>query len=229
MCPSNSVHADGSYHEGFKNEFPARRVAGMIYRIVGRLDHPVFRLLVHHTAYPLGIMGSDEVDYSRAIRLTPDTKAKSAPLPIVGIMKDLLSKVLMPPLLLAELPYLVYIKVFKRKTSPPWSLLRLVVVNSMRLTSWVFSTTIPQPRSEQEQWGIPSDGKPYKEAISRGEIDFEVVKLHPVEDSMRKGIANVPAIKGEITPAFWFRPKGVKTDQIILYIHGGWVGYLMRD
>jgi hypothetical protein len=166
-------------------------------------------------------MRSDEVDYSRAIRSTPDEKARSAPRPIVGIVKDLLAKVLMPPLVLAELPYLIYLKLFKSKTSPQWSFLRLVVVNSMRLTSWVFNTTIPQPRSEQEQWGIPSDGEPYKEAIRKGEIEFEVVKLDPVNDSMRKGIANVPAVKGELTPGFWFRPKGVKTDQVILYIHGG--------
>jgi len=166
-------------------------------------------------------MRSDEVDYSRAIRSTPDAKARSAPRPIVGIVKDLLAKVLMPPLVLAELPYLIYIKLFKRKTSPQWSFLRLVVVNSMRLTSWIFNTTIPQPRSEQEQWGIPSDGEPYKEAIRKGDITMEVVKLDPVDDSMRKGIANVPAVKGELTPGFWFRPKGVQTDQVILYIHGG--------
>jgi hypothetical protein len=166
-------------------------------------------------------MRSDEVDYSRAIRSTPDEKARSAPRPIVGIVKDLLAKVLMPPLVLAELPYLIYIKLFKRETSPQWSFLRLVVVNSMRLTSWVFNTTIPQPRSEQEQWGIPSDGQPYKEAIRKGEIAFEIVKLNPVDESMRKGIADVPAVKGELTPGFWFRPKGVKTDQVILYIHGG--------
>lgn len=166
-------------------------------------------------------MRSDEVDCSRAIRSTPDKSAKSAPLPVVGILKDLLAKLLMPPLLLAELPYLIYIKLFKRKTSPAWSFLRLVVVNSMRLTSWVFNTTIPQPRSEKEQWAIPSDGKPYKEAIRKGEIDFEVIKLEPVKDSMKKGIADVPAVKGELTPGFWFKPKEVKTDQVIFYIHGG--------
>ena len=166
-------------------------------------------------------MRSDEVDYSRAIRSTPDEKARSAPRPILGIVKDLLAKVLMPPLVLAELPYLIYLKLFKSKTSPQWSFLRLVVVNSMRLTSWVFNTTIPQPRSEQEQWGIPSDGQPYKEAIRKGEIEMEVVKLDPMDESMRKGIADVPAVQGELTPGFWFRPKGVKTDQVILYIHGG--------
>lgn len=166
-------------------------------------------------------MGSDEVDYSRAIRSTPDHRAKSAPYPIVGMIKDLLAKVIMPPLVLAELPYLIYLKLFKRSTSPPWSLLRLVIVNSMRLTSWVFNTTIPQPRSKEEQWGIPSDGKPFREAISKGDITMEVIKLVPVDDSMRKGIANVPAVKGELTPGFWFRPKGVKTEQVIFYIHGG--------
>jgi acetyl esterase/lipase len=200
--------------------YPARHLADASHALPKCLRARSPHILSSTTAHN---MGSDEVDYSRAIRPTPDKSARSAPRPIMGMIKDLLTKLLMPPLVLAELPYLIYLKLFKRQSSPPWSLMRLVVINSMRLSSWVFNTTIPQPRSEQEQWGIPSDGEPFREAIRNGEIDFEVVKLNPVDDSMRRGIANVPAVKGALTPGFWFRPKGVKTDQVILYIHGGWV------
>ena len=165
-------------------------------------------------------MASDTVDYTRAIRPTPDKHAKTAPRPIIGFLTDLLAKILLPPLLLAELPYLLYIKLFKR-SAPRWSFSRLIGTNVMRLNGLLVSPWLPQPRSEQEQWGIPADGQPYREAISNGEIDFEVVKLDPVGDKYRKGIANVPAVKGEATPGFWLRPKRSTSDQVILYIHGG--------
>jgi hypothetical protein len=72
-----------------------------------------------------------------------------------------------------------------------------------------------------EQWGIPADGKPYRDAISDGSITFEVVKLQPVSAELRKGIANVPAVKGEVTPGFWFKSKEASNEKVILYIHGG--------
>jgi acetyl esterase/lipase len=165
-------------------------------------------------------MTSDTVDYTRAIRSTPDKHAKTAPRPIIGFLTDLLAKILLPPLLLAELPYLIYIKLFKR-TAPKWSFSRLVGTNVMRINGMFVSPWLPQPRSQQDQWNIPTDGEPYREAISRGEIDFEIVKLDPVDNKLRKGIADVPAVKGEATPGFWLRPKGSKSDKVILYIHGG--------
>jgi acetyl esterase/lipase len=172
-------------------------------------------------------MTKDTVDYTRAIRSTPDPKAKSSPRPLISYLTDILSKLLTVPILVAELPYLFYTRLFKRQSSPEWSFTRLLGVNVMRIGALVSSPWLPQPRSEEEQWGIPADGQPYRDAISRGDLDFEVVKLEPVGDYMRKGIANVPQVLAQPTPGFWFKSKGGRTDKVIFHIHGGYVYFCL--
>jgi hypothetical protein len=174
-------------------------------------------------------MNTDNVDHARAIRSTPDEKAQSSPHPIIGSLINILSKLLIPPILLAELPFLIYTRLLRRRSSPKWSFLKLIGVNVMRINGLVLSPWMPQPYPEQEQWGIPSGGRPYRDEISSGELEYEVVKLDPVGDDMRKGIADVPQVRPQSTPGFWFKSKGGRTDKVILYIHGGYVIVLMID
>lgn len=174
-------------------------------------------------------MTTDNVDYTRAILSTPDKKARTSPRPIISFLTNLLSKLLIPPILLAELPYLIYLRIFKRQSSPEWSFLRLIGTNVMRINGLVSSPWLPQPYSEQDQWGIPTEGKPYRDEITSGDLGFEVVKLEPVKDALRKGIAGVAQVRAHPTPGFWFKAKGGRTDKVILYIHGGCVKMLIQS
>lgn len=163
----------------------------------------------------------DTVDWERAIRTTPDRKAPSAPSRPVGFLSDLLVKLLLPPVVLLHVPVLALVRLWHGKRGPKWSFVRLVGVNMMRLNTVMLNVWFPRPRPHEEEWGIASEGKPIRDAISNGDLDMEVVKLDPVGPELRKNVADVKAIEGATIPGFWVKPKGVKTDKVILYIHGG--------
>ena len=159
-------------------------------------------------------------DYSKVIQAVPDPQAPSAPSPTVGFLSEALTKLLLPPVVLIHAPFLVLLKLFQGESGPKWSFLRFIGVNALRLNS-VLTFWMPRPRSDEEQWGIPTEGKALREAINNGEVEFEVVKLDPIETTLRKGIADVKGVEVTSTPGFWVRPTGVRRDKVILYIHGG--------
>lgn len=163
----------------------------------------------------------DTVDYTRAIRQSPDASVQSAPSPAVGFLSELLVKLLLPPAMLLQSPFLILVKLLKRRNAPKWSVLRFLGISAMRLNTVLLTPWMPRPRSEEEQWGLPAEGKPYRDAITSGELDFEVVKLDPIAPELRKGIADVKGVETTSTPGFWVRPNGVRKDKVILYIHGG--------
>lgn len=165
-------------------------------------------------------MASSTTDWSRVIRSVPNPQAPSAPSPTVGYLSDILAKLLLPPVVLIQAPFLLLLKLFQGSSGPQWSILRFLGVNAMRLNS-TLTFWMPRPRSIEEDWGIPSEGKPIRDAISNGELDFEVVRLDPIGSGLRKGIADVKGIDVTTTPGFWVRPTGARRDKVILYIHGG--------
>lgn len=165
-------------------------------------------------------MAGPTTDFSKVIRSISDPQAPSAPSPTVGFLSETLAKLLLPPVVLIHAPFLVVLKLLQGESGPKWSFLRFIGVNALRLNS-VLTFWLPRPRSDEEQWGIPSEGKPLRDAINNGELEFEVVKLDPIEPSLRKGIADVKGVEVTSTPGFWVRPTGVRRDKVILYIHGG--------
>lgn len=160
------------------------------------------------------------IDYTKVIRTVPDPQAPSAPSPTVGFLSETLAKLLLPPVVLIHAPFLVVLKLFQGDSGPKWSFLRFIGVNALRLNS-VLTFWVPRPRSDEEQWGIPTEGKALREEINTGEVDFGVVKLDPIDPSLRTGIADVKGVEVTSTPGFWVRPTGVRRDKVILYIHGG--------
>jgi hypothetical protein len=88
-----------------------------------------------------------------------------------------------------------------------------------------------------DSWSVPDAPAFYKEAIARGEVEVDFVKLEPVIDSMRKGVAVHPAIKGDVRAGVMISPtnavgQGLEAakqgEKVFCHVHGGYV-YIMVE
>ena len=125
-------------------------------------------------------------------------------------------------------------------TIPYWSLKHLIFGRPFPAFTWwkristrwhVLRSEIQSyliPPNEGEDWKIMKEAKGYHEAVRIGELNIAVVRLPPVPESMRRGVAVCAGVKGEERPGFMLTPpgKGLETaregERIILHVHGGW-------
>ncbi|WVQ84893.1 hypothetical protein IAT38_007056 [Cryptococcus sp. DSM 104549] len=164
------------------------------------------------------------------IRAAPRADAPSAPSPAVYQLVTLVTYFIYLSILPIYILYLLALHVFTPRPFPSWTLSRRLSTRLVLLRTNLYARWIPP--APPDEWSV-QPWEVYVAAQDKGEVEVEVVKIQPVGDEWRQGLASVSGVESVERPGFMITPKEVKAkggapagagERIVLHIHGG--GYI---